>query len=263
LLAIFILAGAGSVALLQWPWVRDIVAGGENEQTSQDIAALQKRVTALEARIDMQSELPAAQPAATAAQPTPVNADVAALGDTVKNLQTEVAQLQGQAQKSLAAAFAFWDLRDAVNRGQAFAPQLAALRNAAGGDASVTEPASRLDAYAATGVPSLAQLHDMLLAQEPAATAPPLPETPSLGDRAKSILRNLVSVHPLHDAQFAALENALDAGDAAATAEAFRALPAEAQQHLAAWQEKLTARLEADQALRALQAHFMATGNAS
>ena len=261
MLCIIILAAAMAAALIHSPWAQRVgyvpVAGGENAQTIADLAALQQRVQILEHRLDTLKETPVAQEAPQ----TGNSADVAALNDTVKNLQAQITQLQNQSQKSLAAAMAFWDLRDVARGGRPFATQLAALRAASAGDAATTEQAARLDAYATSGAPTFAQLRDVLVQTEPAAADAPLPESPTWRQRLQSLLQNLVSVHPLNDPQFAALENALNASDGLAASEAFKALPMNAQQHLAAWREKFDARMTVDDALHALQMHFSAVSD--
>jgi hypothetical protein len=157
----------------------------------------------------------------------------------------------------IAAAFSFWDLREAAKTGRSFTLQLAALRATSGGDAKLSELAAKLEPYAAGTTPTLAHLREKLSAEEKAAPAPVVEnEAPSLKSRVKSALEPLISVRPLHDARFADLEKALDAGDAAAALEAVKALPEEARKNIGAWQAELEARKTLDDTLQTLTVYF-------
>jgi len=252
LLGIVLLSGAGTVALTQCPWFVNAVAGKDGKGVTQNIDALEDRVRMLESRLDAQQ-----------AQPATVQDSDAALADTVKNLQAQVAQLQsaqkadGQnAQAWVAAAFAFWDLRNAVNQGRGFAPQLAALHDASEHDAVANAQMGILFSYTA-GVPTLAQLHDELAAHEPAVEiSDDQSDAPVWQNCIKKILGHLVSVHALHQPQFDALENALAGGDDSAALSAFNALPEDAKQKLSGWQAKLQSRIAVDDALHIMAVHF-------
>jgi hypothetical protein len=218
-----------------------------------DIATLQKRVETLEQRADT---APAAAPA-SAAPSADLTANVATLADTVKTLQTQVAQIDKDTRKTIASTFAFWDMREAARRGESFALQLAALRTAAADDASVAEQIGKLESYAAAGAPTILQLRDDLLHAEATLAIPETAsENATLWDHIKAVASRLVSVHPLHDVLFAPLEHALEKNDLVAAQEAFKLLPLDRQQKLDAWQQQLAARIAVDDALRDLATHY-------
>ncbi|MGB9153409.1 MAG: uroporphyrinogen-III synthase [Alphaproteobacteria bacterium] len=226
-------------------------------QPAPDIAALEQRITVLETRVASLTEIPAATPPAATNE---------ALADTVKNLQAQIALMQNQgkdsqqsARKLMASAFAFWDLREAAKNGRPFAAPLATLRAASGDNAAITGSISKLEPYATTPPPTMPQLRETLTAQETSLPAPtPLETPPSLWERVKTIMQPLVSVHPVHNPQFAGLETALDSGDAQAALENFKPLPDEAQKRLAAWHATLEARAAVDDTLRILGSTFTA-----
>jgi len=231
LLIIFILAGAGSVALKQCPFLYP-------PPSLPHIAALEKRIEILESHTNQ-------------------SAPDSGLTNKIDALQNQIAQLQNQtnqqisSRKIISETLAFLDMRDAARQGKSFTESLAALRVACGDDASLGEPLAKLEPYATDVPPTLAQLRETLATQEAAIT--PEPEfNPNFLDRLKTIFRPLISVRPLHDAHYAALESALDSGDAQAALTAFTALPETAQKNLATWQSKLQARAALEEALRHL-----------
>ncbi|MDR3423817.1 MAG: hypothetical protein P4M13_01890 [Alphaproteobacteria bacterium] len=254
-----VLAGVAFAVLLYAPRQPAVPVA----QKAEEVAVLERRVDALESRLDA---LSAAAPVAPVA-PQANAGDTAALSESVKNLETRTAQIEEQGkqdrqatQKFLAAAFAFLDLREAAQAGQAFAPQLATLRAAAGGDAVIEEQAAKLDPYAAQPVPTILQLREALTSAE--KTVPVAAKVEAGAPwwmRIKMAFQSLISVRSLHETRFVALEKALDSGDAQAALAAVKELPQEAQESLAAWQEKLEARIAVDDALRVLSAHFTTT----
>jgi hypothetical protein len=221
-------------------------------------------VAALETRLDALDTKVAAIPLAP---PPQANApDTTALNESVKALEGQIAQIEKQggqeqmaAQKFMAAAFAYWDLREEVKAGRAFAPQLAALQTAAAGFDAIEEQAAKLAPYAALAVPTIPQLRETLAREENSVPAVTRTESAKTWlDRIRVAMQSLITVRPLHDARFAALEKALDSGDARAALAAVKELPPEVQKNMSVWQEKLEARIAVDDAMRALSADFTA-----
>ena len=222
--------------------------------------ALEQRVALLETRLNAPHEqAPTIAPPATS--------EPSALTETVKNLETRLAQVENKngqerqaTQKLIAAAFAFWDLRQTIQEGRAFAPQREALLAASSGDAVAAEELAKLAPYAATATPVLPRLREALTAAEAEIPAPVVTQdaAASWWARIRAALQPLVAVRSLHEPRFAALENALDSGDASAALDAVQALPDETRQGLTAWQAKLEARMAIDDALKTLSAHFTA-----
>jgi hypothetical protein len=265
ILGIVLVAAVGSFVILQCPWTHNPAKQSEATQgkshDNKDIAALDQRLQLLEAHLDAQNET-----AATAQKSSPTlqnsDAQIATLNAAVKNLQMQMTQLQGQAQKAMVAAFAFSELREAIHSGTGFASQLAAWRAAANGDTDLSKTSEKLEPYASRGVQTLPQLHELLTAQEMKAATPEIGEVSNgWKEHIKSILQNLIqnliSVHSLHDPQFLVIEQKLDAGDAQGALNAFDGLPSATQQQLTAWREQLQARLTVDDAVRAIGVHLM------
>jgi uroporphyrinogen-III synthase len=266
-LGIILLVGGAGVIWLKCPLGHAMLSNATAPVAvnSPDVFALQRRVQELETRMNALRETPPETSTPPGPAPSTNSAsasDITALTEDVKNLQTQVTQSQNmqqyQTRKNIAAAFAFWDLREAAQKDRPFADQLATLRMTTSDDAAITAPAAKLGSYAATGVPTLAQVRSQLTSEEAAVTSPPATDTSNWWEHIKSVMQNMVSVHPLHNPQFAALENALDADDEAAALDAFTALPQEAQQHLTGWHDRLRARLTVDDALREINTHFTA-----
>ena len=245
LLTVLVLASAGTAAYIYCPQFQPVTPVTQN--FAPDIVALEKRVDALEERLNAQKETP----------PT----DTTALTDSLKTLQLQIQNLSGFDQKAtrqrIAEVVAFWELREAIKNGQAFTPQLEIFRATSVGDAAIVEQADKLAPYAAHPTPTLTQLRAELITQEATLASQPAPEeTTSFWNHLKAIFHPLVSIHPLHDPRFAALENALDSDDAQNATEAFKALPDDAQQNLATWQTKLEARATLDTTVHTLSAVF-------
>jgi hypothetical protein len=142
------------------------------------------------------------------------------------------------------------------------AVSLAALRAAAKDDAVIAEQVAKLETYK-DGIPALTQLCSDLAAQETRIAAPDTSDADhTIQGRLQKIMRPLISVHALHDPQFADLEKALDAHDAAAALAAFDALSDGTKQSLSACGAQLQARAAIDEALAIIDAHFMGISDA-
>ncbi len=243
-LGVAFIAAAGYIALATSSW-----------QTPSGVAEPVKTGT-IEQRLEaVERQLGSAVPAQATSSPVPLGP----LTEEVDKLKTQVenndSQSQMFAQKLVAEAFAFWDLREAVRDGRSFAPQLAALRNAAAGHAEILALTAKLDAFALLPPLTVKQLRDSFAVDFKAATAEATSQL-SFWERVKALFAPLLSVRPLHDARFAAVEMALDAGYPAAALEAVKALPEDAQKSVAAWRLKLEARVALDEAVQALSDRF-------
>jgi hypothetical protein len=247
--AFVLLATFGYAAILHYPQPGVLVPVAQNPP---DFSVLERRIDALETQIKALNEpVPASQAAS----------DSPSLSDEVRTLKAQIqnkdAQDRQTMQKFVAAAFAFWDLRELAEDGRIFVPQFAALRAVSADDPEISEWVAKLEPYAAVATPTLTQLRDSLALEEKAAPAPVAEgENSTFMSRIMALLRPLVSVRPLHDPRFADLEKALDSGDAAAAIEALNALPDDVRKSLAAWQSKLGARASLDTILLALEARF-------
>ncbi|MDE1900652.1 MAG: hypothetical protein KGI37_03275 [Alphaproteobacteria bacterium] len=277
-LVVVLIAGAGGVAALRCPWVTQhfiapaatVMPNTQSVQNARAIAALEDRVRMLEARTAAPVQ-PAAGNDGTAAN---------ALADTVKTLQAQVAQLQGesrnrqrQTRQWVAAALAFWDLRQTVDAGAPFATRLAAFDDAVKAGSAANAP--DIDTQTAilfshtAGVATAAQLRADLMAHEPAIANAPVADAADQASswreewkaRALDALSRLISVRPVHNAAFDAVEDALARGDAAAAQSAFTRLPDDAQKDLASWDAQLQERVAVDAALNRLATDFGASSN--
>jgi len=203
----------------------------------------------------VEKQLGAAVPAQATGAPIPLGPLTEEVDKLKAQVENKDSQTQMVAQKFVAEAFAFWDLRDAVRIGQPFAPELAILRNAAAGHAEILDLTAKLDAYALLPTATISQLRESFATESKAAvssSAEPL----TFLDRVKAMLAPLISFRSIHDVRFAAVEKALDSGNGAAALEAVKALPEDLQKGLSAWQARLEARVALDDAIRAIGAHF-------
>ncbi len=218
-----------------------------------EVEELKQRVEALERQFNALVQLAPAQQAASNAIP---------IDQELKQLKEMVQGVEGRetlaAHKVVAAAFAFWDLRDEARRGAAFDVELAALREASD-DPKVEELASRLAPYAAGGTATLAQLREDLKSVQKNAPPPPssASETSSIIAKIKGFLAPLISVKPSRDMRFSEIERALQTGDASHALEAVKALPPELQASADSLQKRMEARADLDATLKTLSMHFM------
>ena len=179
----------------------------------------------------VEKQLGTAVPAQATGAPIPLGPLTEEVDKLKAQVENKDSQGQMVAQKFVAEAFAFWDLREAVRGGQSFAPQLATLRTAAAGNAEILDLAAKLDPFALLPPLTIAQLRDSFATEAKAATASST-EPVTFLDRLKAMFAPLISVRALHDARFAAVEKTLDSGDAEAALEAVRALPHDLQKGL-------------------------------
>ena len=244
LLGIALVAAAGYVALacISWQTPVGVVESGK-------LGAIEQRLDAVE------KQLGSAVPTQATGSPIPLGPLTEEVDKLKAQVENKDSQNQMIAQKFIAEAFAFWDLREAVRGGLSFAPQLAALRTAAAGNAQILDVAAKLDAYALVPPLTIAQLRESFAAEAKTAASPAV-EPISVWEKIKALLAPLISMQPLHDPRFASVERALEFGNAAAALEAVRALPDDLQKGLATWQAKLEARIALDDAVQALATRF-------
>ena len=248
-------------------------------QIETQLSSIETRLVAVETKLravnaSPQTQAVAAQADNAASQPADfvrMQADLVALSSALNALQTEVkqdatttAQTRDATHAMLASAVGFIQLREAALSGRAFNAELTAMRTAAGGDASLQEPLTKLEPYAAQSVPTFAQMREELMSREAgAANSIEKTQAQSWWQRVVVELKSLVSIRPLHGNEqadaFAALDMALQKADVVAALDAFNALPAEAQQSLGDMKTKLLAKADIDAALHNLAAHFTAS----
>jgi uroporphyrinogen-III synthase len=254
-LTIVVLSGIGAVALTQCALFHDILLGAENAHVAQNIDVLEDRVRMLES---------AQKAEATTVVAPENNAAVSGLAENVRNLQAQVAQLQDarahdkqNTQKDIAAAFAFWNLRSAVDDGRRYAAPLGALQSSFDdtlkNDPAVTESLTVLFT-SATGVETYNQLHDEVAAHEPALDTVSDADISGWVTHISRIMHSLISIRPSHSPAFDNLENGLANSDGQSASTAFDSLPVEARTALSTWHEKLKARVAVDDAMRTLAA---------
>ena len=252
-----LLVGLGAAGVLYCPLATPFIAV---QPKPPELTSLEQRVDILEKRLNAPHEQET-----VVAPPAPI--DATASSESVKNLETRLAQIENKnvqdrqaTQRLIAATLAFWDLRQTVQEGRTFAPQLEALLAVSSGDVVAAELLAKLAPYANAATPILPRLRDALTVAETETPAPALAQdtAASWWARIKAALQPLVAVRPLLDPRFAAVENALDSGDAPAALNAVKALPDDVRQSLAAWQAKLESRIAIDETLKTLSAHFTA-----
>ena len=253
-----------------------VATGSNNDALQEQINSLNNRIQMVEAKLNGIKEAPAAVVGtndSTQAEPvlsarfSRMQNDIEGLSATLSALQSEIkakdviaAESREAATIQMADMLGFIALREAINSGRAFTNELAALRDHAKKDPEFQTMLTRLDSYAANGTPTLSMLHDTLVQREAAVhSALVKGAAQNWWQRLVASLQSLITVRSQHsgDAEsLAQLETALAKGNAASSMEAFKALPADAQQNLADWQQQLTARQECDDVLRAINAHF-------
>jgi uroporphyrinogen-III synthase len=224
-------------------------------------AVLSQRVDALEKGMD---------PAAFIAIRNGLNDVSAKLDALTKRMEAaervaQAARAEGMAQAAFALSVG--QLRRAVDAGLPFAAELAACRSLAGFDAALTGPLDRLAPFAAGGVASRAAL-----AQSFKQTAAAVVHAGRARDaesgawrRFLAWLDSLITVRPVGAAagdspaaRTARAEAKLGAGDLAAAVAELGGLAAPAADAAKPWLERARARLQADQALAALESRAVA-----
>jgi uroporphyrinogen-III synthase len=224
-------------------------------------AALAQRVDALEKGMD---------PAAFIAIRNGLNDVSAKLDALAKRMEAaervaQAARAEGMAQAAFALSVG--QLRRAVDAGLPFAAELAACRSLAGSDAVLAGPLDQLAPFAAGGVATRAAL-----AQSFKQTAAAVVHAARARDgesgawrRALAWLDSLITVRPVGAAagdspaaRVARAEAKLGAGGLAAAVAEIGGLTAPAADAAKPWLDRAKDRLQADQALAALESHAAA-----
>lgn len=185
----------------------------------------------------------------------------------IDNLQNQVEALQAQhgqdlqnINQTIITTLALRDLRDAVMRGQSYtSPLNLTLKNL---DPHLRQDpniaaALKILADHSTGVTSLADLRQELIAHEPDLSLSTNPALPAWAQQLQKSIHRLISIHPAHDIGLEVLEQALAQNNVTGATTAFDALPEAARANLALWHDKLLAHLQAIDAVGVLSNQSM------
>ena len=194
-----------------------------------------------------------------------LQADVKTLGAALADVQAQIKQMvQAKAKDNgVALAVAFTQLRAVAQTGAGFAPELQALRRAAGQDSTILAALARLEPFAATGAPSYATLHDDFDAYLNAAlAATDQAEAQGWQDQMLAKLEGLISIRARHvNAGTSGLLNGmvLDVADhrLAAALDKEKQLPPAAQDVLRDWTAHVAERQNIEDSLNAIAAHLL------
>ena len=256
---------------------------GEMERRS---AALTERMGAIEARLGpLAAEMKAldarvaqvaqeARGEPDAARLAALTAENRRLGNELARLQEEVVALnatvgeRGEQRRGDSVVLAVGQLREALARGGSYAPALATARNVAADDPAILPLLAPLEAGAARGVPTRADLRARFdkvateIARRDTAAAAEGWWRP-IADR----LSSLISVRRVGNVEgsgttavLARAEQRLAADDLAGAVTELEALQGEAAEAARPWLDDVRARLAADAALARLSAHFLRPG---
>jgi hypothetical protein len=287
-LVVFVIVVAGATLAFQFycPWfvrMHAVQETGTTARLQQQIADMSNKIEALEKRVadlEARPETTSSTTPSAAAITTPnkqsdtaiarLQSDLIALSSAMTALQTEVKQTgthalhtQQATQGALAQAMAFIQLRETAASGQGFTTDLATLRTASKNDSAIQPLLGQLDADAAKGAPTIASLHEELIALEAsAAQAIDKAAAQSWWQRFVAEMKGLVSIRPLHGGTtdaFGIMESDLAKGDVSAALDAEKTLPPQAQEALAGWRERAEARQKIDETLHAIADHFATT----
>lgn len=166
------------------------------------------------------------------------------------------------AQERAARAIAIASLRNAVDSGETYEAELAAVEAVLPGDAAELAP---LKASAASGIPSSAALIAGFgkVARDMSAVSL-TSENDDVVDRLFSSAKSLVSVRTPTDSDgtssselLGTMESRVSAGDLGGAIKAYDALPEPMQQVGAAWAEQVKARLAADELVKKITAQVL------
>jgi len=224
-------------------------------------ATLAQRVEALEKGID---------PAAFIAVRNGLNdlsAKLDALAKRMEAAERVAASARAEGMAQAAFALSVGQLRRAVDSGAPFAAELAACRSLAGADAALAEPLDRLAPLAAAGVATRAALAQSFKQAAASVVHAGRARDGESGAwrRVLAWLDSLITVRPVGAAagdspaaRTARAEAKLGAGDLAGAVAELGALAAPAADAAKPWLDRAKARLQADQALAALESRAAA-----
>jgi hypothetical protein len=193
------------------------------------------------------------------------------LFDRVDQAEASLRELQSRHASAAALLLAVGQLREVVNLGQPFDPELRAVKALGGDDPDVVAPLEMIRALAETGIPTRAVLASGFEQLAPKVVrAEMLPEEQGWSRRAADRMLSLVSIRREpgvvagNDATaiVARAEAALDGGDLAGATTEVSLLVYAPGEAAAEWLAGAKARLAADKALADLSAHAIAQAGA-
>jgi hypothetical protein len=212
---IWLLFGQAVPRLLFKPAAPPVKTGSAVHET---VPALQERIDRLEAKIAgledalahageedggsltdaritaLQSKLEALQQAPSSPE-TAGNARVAQLENAVQSLQHQLSDMQEKSQQQLSALSVFAEMKDTIQRGEAFGEPLQQLRQLAGENGRAQEILKQMAPFTRSGT-TLTQLQDMFESTVPQALA---------SDEGESLfkrnLRSLISIRKVGEKQ--------------------------------------------------------------
>lgn len=234
---------------------QDAAQGQGFETFEAEIAQLRAKLGALaEAKLDPEE-----------GEPSP---RLAALDQRIAELETALPRLASAVDrgavsaKSAAATIALANLREAMDSGRTYAPELAAFNALAPqpGDLGV------LPARADAGIPTVPALADDLRAQEGAGSASGTADA-SFIDSVIASAKSAVRIRRLEadatggepDAVLTRAEAKMESGDLAGAVKDIETLPPASRDTLSPWLENARARLAADETLARLQATLLSS----
>ena len=197
-----------------------------------DASLTDARVAALQSKVDALQQQPAA-PAEV-----PHDARVAQLEANVQALQQQVEQLQAKSEAQLSALAAFQDMKDTIQRGEAFGDALQQMQQLVQNNSQAQAVLNQMAPYTRSGI-ALEQLQALFDATVPKALA-------ADEDSAfKRNLRALISIRRVGDAEgnsdeaiIARAENKLKRGEVRASVKELSALSPTAADGFAHWINK-------------------------
>jgi hypothetical protein len=219
--------------------VEQQIAGGQKQSTelTDKVVGLSSQISALSTRVDV-------------------------LGETVDQLQTRLVSSEDRRTRAATLALIVAQLDAALDSGAPFGEVLSGLRALGVEDPTVSGAMRDLETAAASGVPSLPDLRNAFeRSANDIVHAAQAPDGDGLLDQAAGNLMRLVTVRPVGAdvegdgaaARVARAEAALAGGDLAAAVKELEGLKGAAAEAAAPWLAQARARLQAQQALAALQ----------
>jgi uroporphyrinogen-III synthase len=190
------------------------------------------------------------------------------LAQQVRSLQAITVVAQDTASKLATTVVAVGQLSRAVGDGAPFIRELAAVKALGGDDADIAEVAAALQPYAASGIPTIAELRSTFPETANAiVAAQPVTEGNAWTDKVIDRLASLVTVRRTGPGAIAAggvdgivaqAETALASGDLPSAIGALETLTGAPAQAANAWLGRARARVSAEQAMATLQQRAIA-----
>jgi uroporphyrinogen-III synthase len=195
-------------------------------------------------------------------------ATATSLAQQVRSLEASTALARDTASKLATTVLGVGQLAQAVEAGSPYVRQLAAVRALGGDDPEIAQAAVDLEAWAGTGVPTMAVLRAQYpRAADAAARAEPVTTGDSWTDRVADRLASLVSIRRIGedaiatggvDGTLATAEAALAGGDLQAAVTALERLDGPSRKAVEEWLTQARAKLAADRTLASLQQRAIA-----